>query len=98
VERIKVTKGTVKEIQLVTADKLNLVVPKGQNKNIQKKVITENSLKAPVTAGQKYGELVAIKDGAEMGKVDLVAERTVDKAGFFQVFQTLLSSLFTITG
>lgn len=98
VERIKVTKGTEKEIQLVTADKLNLIVPKGQNKNIQKKVVADTSIKAPVTAGQKYGELVVTKDGAEMGKVDLLAERSVGKAGFLQVFQTMLGSLFTITG
>ncbi len=98
VERVKVTKGTEREVQLVTADKLNLVVPKGQTKNIQKKIVADPSIKAPVTAGQKYGELIAIKDGTEMGRVDLVADRTVDRAGFFKVFQTMLSNLFTVTG
>jgi serine-type D-Ala-D-Ala carboxypeptidase (penicillin-binding protein 5/6) len=98
VERVKVTKGTAREVQLVTADKLNLVVPKGQTKNIQKKIVADPSIKAPVTAGQKYGELIAVKDGAEMGRVDLVADRTVDRAGFFKVFQTMLSNLFTVTG
>lgn len=98
VERVRVTKGTAKEVQLVTVDKLNLVVPKGQNKNIQKKVVAESQVKAPVTAGQKYGELVAVKDGVELGKVDLVAENAVERAGFFKVFQTMLGGLFTITG
>lgn len=96
VERVKVTKGTEKELQLVAADDLNLVLPKGQNKNIQKKVVTEPSVKAPIAQGQKCGELVVIKDGKELGKVDLLAEKTVNKAGFFLMLQSMITNLFSL--
>lgn len=97
IERIKINKGAEKEIQLVAADDLVLLIGKGQNKNIQKKVIAEPSINAPINEGEKYGELVVTRDGKEIGKVDLLAEKNVPKAGFFQIFQTMISNLFSIT-
>ncbi|HMM21296.1 MAG TPA: D-alanyl-D-alanine carboxypeptidase family protein [Selenomonadales bacterium] len=96
IERIKVTKGTEKELQLVAANELNLVLPKGQTKNLQKKVVTEPSVTAPVAQGQKCGELLVFKDGKEIGKVDLIAEKAVAKAGFFLMLQSMISNLFSL--
>lgn len=97
VERLKINKGAEKEIQLVAAEDLVLLIGKGQNKNIQKKVISDPSVNAPVTEGEKYGELVVTRDGKELGKVDLIAEKSIPKAGFFQIFQTMISNLFSIS-
>lgn len=97
IERIKINKGAEKEIQLVAAEDLVLLIGKGQNKNIQKKVIAEPSINAPINEGEKYGELIVTRDGKEIGKVDLLAEKNVPKAGFFQIFQTMISNLFSIT-
>jgi len=96
VERLKVNKGTDKEVQLIAAQELNLLIGKGQNKNLQKKIVTEPILNAPVIQGQKYGELIVLKDGKEVGKVDLVAEKTIEKAGFFKIFQDMITNLFNI--
>lgn len=97
VERLKINKGAEKEIQLVAAEDLILLIGKGQNKNIQKKIITEPSINAPITEGEKYGELIVTRDGKELGKVDLVAEKSIPKAGFFKIFQTMISNLFSIS-
>ncbi|MBP2653514.1 MAG: dacF [Firmicutes bacterium] len=97
VDRVKVTKGKEREVQLIAADELNLVIAKNQNKNLTKNVVIDNNIYAPVAAGQKCGELVVAKDGKEVGKVDLVAEKSVDKAGFLQVMESVLGSLFSIT-
>lgn len=95
-ERLKVKKGTVKEIDLIAADELNLIVPKGQTKNIQKKVVSDGSIMAPVAQGQKCGDLVALRDGKEIGRVDLVAAGPVPKAGFFQMLQDMVGNLFAL--
>lgn len=97
VERLKINKGAEKEIQLVAAEDLVLLIGKGQNKNIQKKVISDPSVNAPITEGEKYGELIVTRDGKELGKVDLIAEKSIPKAGFFQIFQTMISNLFSIS-
>ncbi len=96
VERLKVSKGVEKEIQLIAAQDLNLIVPKGQNKNLQKKIVADSSVNAPIVEGQKCGELVVIKDGKEVGKVDLIAEKSVPKAGLMRIFQSMITNMFTI--
>lgn len=96
VERLRVTKGTVREVALVASDDLILTMPKGQQKNIQKKVLTDGFLKAPVAAGQKCGELVVLKDGKEIGKVDLLAEKGVERAGFFRIIHDMIGTLFSL--
>ncbi|XEQ93058.1 D-alanyl-D-alanine carboxypeptidase DacF [Sporomusa carbonis] len=96
VERLKVNKGIEKEIQLVAAQNLNLIVGKGQNKNLQKKIVADSSVNAPVAEGQKCGELIVIKEGKEIGKVDLIAEKAVPKASLMRIFQDMIINMFTI--
>lgn len=96
VERISVNKGSERELELVAKQDLLLVMPKGQSKNIQKKIIAEPVINAPVLEGQKCGELIAIKDGQEIGKVDLVAEKSIARAGFIKMFRTMLLNLFSL--
>ncbi len=97
VERLKVNKGIEKEIQLVAAHDLNLIVSKGQNKNLQKKIVADSSVNAPIDEGQKCGELILIKDGKEVGKVDLIAEKAVPKAGLMRIFQNMITNMFNIS-
>jgi D-alanyl-D-alanine carboxypeptidase (penicillin-binding protein 5/6) len=97
VERLKVNKGVDKEIQLVAAQDLNLIIGKGQNKNLQKKIIADSAVNAPVAEGQKCGELVVLKDGKEVGKVDLLAEKSVEKAGLLRIFQNMITNMFNLS-
>jgi D-alanyl-D-alanine carboxypeptidase (penicillin-binding protein 5/6) len=97
VERLKVNKGVDKELQLVAAQDLNLIIGKGQNKNLQKKIIADSAVNAPVAEGQKCGELVVLKDGKEVGKVDLLAEKSVEKAGLLRIFQNMITNMFNLS-
>jgi len=96
VERLAVTKGMEKEIELVAAQELTLLLGKGQTKNLQKKVVAEEVVTAPIHQGQKYGELIVMRDGKEIGKVDLVAQKSIEKASLFKTLKNMVSSLFTI--
>ena len=97
VERIVVNKGMEKEVQLIAAQELNLILGKGQNKNLQKKVVTDPAITAPINKGQKYGELVVLRDGKEIGKVDLLAEKNIEKASLLRTMQNMLNNLFVIS-
>ena len=96
VEQLKVNKGDEKGVQLIAADDLILLIEKGQNKNIQKKIIVNSNVSAPIHEGQKCGELIVVRDNKELGRVDLVAEKSVAKAGFFRVFHSMISNLFNV--
>ncbi|MBP2625590.1 MAG: Serine-type D-Ala-D-Ala carboxypeptidase [Firmicutes bacterium] len=97
VERLAVNKGMEKEVQLIAAQDLNLLLGKGQNKNLQKKVVTDPAVTAPISKGQKYGELLVLRDGKEIGKVDLLAEKSVEKASLLRTMQNMINNLFVIT-
>ncbi len=94
--QVKVNKGVDRNVTLVAARDLNLLVGKGQSKNIQKKVITEQTLNAPVGKGQKYGEVIVLKDGAEVERVDLIAEQAVEKAGFIKIMQDMVVNFLAL--
>ena len=96
VERLAVTKGMETEIQLIAAQELTLLLSKGQNKNLQKKVVAEEVVAAPIQQGQKYGELIVIQDGKEIGKVDLIAQKSIEKASLFKTLKNMFSNLFTL--
>ena len=96
VERLAVTKGMETEIQLIAAQELTLLLSKGQNKNLQKKVVAEEVVAAPIQQGQKYGELIVIQDGKEIGKVDLIAQKSIEKASLFKTLKNMVSNLFTL--
>ncbi|MDU4962134.1 MAG: D-alanyl-D-alanine carboxypeptidase family protein [Sporomusaceae bacterium] len=99
VEKIKLTRGEAKEVNLLAKDDLIAVTPKGKNKNIQKKIIFTQGdiLTAPVAEAEKYGEMIAFLDGNEVGKVDLIAAKTVPKAGFAYTFKELLSLCYSVS-
>lgn len=98
IEKLAIHKATEQQLQLIAGQNLTVVLPKTQQKNIQKKiVITNNSPNAPIQAGEKLGELVVSKEGLELGKIDLVAEKSVDKAGFFRILQGMMTQLFSIS-
>lgn len=96
-DRLQVFKGEEREVNLIAAEDLTLLIGKGQTKNIQKKIVLNSPVvTAPIAEGEKYGELVVIRDNKEIGKVDLIAEKSVGKAGFFKVLHSMISNLFTI--
>jgi D-alanyl-D-alanine carboxypeptidase (penicillin-binding protein 5/6) len=99
VDKLKLTRGLEKEVNLVAKDALTVVTPKGKNKNIQKKItLTEgNSVTAPIFEAEKHGEMVVFLDGKEVGKVDLIAEKAVAKARFGNTFKELLSIFYSIS-
>ncbi|MCC5464357.1 D-alanyl-D-alanine carboxypeptidase family protein [Pelosinus baikalensis] len=97
VERVKVSKGMEKELQLVASEDLTLLLSKGENKNLQKQVVTDPTITAPIVQGQKCGELLVLRDGKEIGKVDLVAEKNIEKASLMKTLQNMFTNLFSIT-
>ncbi|GMA99207.1 D-alanyl-D-alanine carboxypeptidase family protein [Pelosinus sp. IPA-1] len=96
IERIMINKGMEKEVQLIASENLTLLLGKGESKNIQKKVVVNPAVTAPVAQGQKYGELLVLRDGKEVGKVDLVAEKSIEKASLLRTLQNMITNLFSI--
>lgn len=87
---VSVYKGTTETVPVEVKEDMTLVVGKGANRNLESSVSLLSSLTAPVEKGTKAGELIYTFEGKEVGRVDLVATQTVEKASLKDVMEKLL--------
>ena len=66
------------------------MVKKGDNSQIERKVVLEPSYMAPIERGQKLGELIAFSGDREIGKTNLVAKDRVEKSNLLIMFNKIL--------
>lgn len=94
----KVSRGLHETVGVVAAQDLSVVVPRAGDAKVIREVRLYSKITAPLAAGQKVGEVVALRDGVEVAKVDAVAAAEVQRAGTLTlVWRTtgrLLGSIF----
>ncbi|KJS18503.1 MAG: D-Ala-D-Ala carboxypeptidase [Peptococcaceae bacterium BRH_c4b] len=83
VKSIPVGKGVERSVNLITAGNVGLVVPKGEEKGFTSRIDVPEQINAPVQKGQEIGNYVVVKNGREVLRVPLVAERSINKASIF---------------
>ena len=96
VERLRVSRGISKDVKLVADKDLNLTMPRGQKANIEKKIVAPKVISSPIEAGKRYAELVVMKEGEEVARIGLVADQDIPKAGFFRIFRSMVTNMFTL--
>ena len=96
-KNITVTGGKEKEIAGLAADDFSLLQKKGEPSEYQMDTIIEQPIKAPIKAGQKIG-YICIKQGSkDVGTVDILADRDVDKAGIYDYFKQIIQDWVSAT-
>ncbi len=94
VQKIEIKKGVQTKVNGVFSKDISLVLKKGQSSKLDKTIILNKDLKAPVKKGQKLGEVVFKANGVEVGKASLVAEKKVEKASFIRLFFRMVGRWF----
>lgn len=84
IKPVRVWKGAANEVALKPAQEVLLTLEKGAQKSLTATVHQEQSVIAPVQAGQKLGDLIFAADGKEIAKFPLVAADNVEQGGFFK--------------
>ncbi|MBO5479212.1 MAG: D-alanyl-D-alanine carboxypeptidase [Clostridia bacterium] len=77
IKSVSVTKGTLKEVDAVLENSCGALVKKGEEKNLVQNVNLEESVQAPVTRGQKLGEVTYSLNEEIVGRSNIVAEKDV---------------------
>ena len=86
--KVKVSKGNIKEIHAETGEPVSLLTKKGDKaEDFTTEVKLDKNLKAPVKKGEKVGKIVIQKDGKKLAESTLVAEKTVKKASWWQLYK-----------
>ncbi len=94
VKTIPVSRGAETEVNLVLAKEVKLVMPQGAAKDFQIKLECPEQIKAPCPAGTSLGWYLVYQEGQEVAKAELVTEKAVAKASFWQQLQRVWGSFF----
>lgn len=95
-KQVNVYKGVSTNVNLVYEEDAGALVKKGEDKNIEEILTLQENISAPLSKGQKLGEISYILNGEIIGKVNLVAENDVKKIGFVTMTQKTFFSWFRV--
>ena len=94
VQKIAVEKGVDKEVGVVAGDSCSTLVKKGQEDNITKEIKIDETITAPIEAGQKIGTMTISRDGEVIADIDLNASSAVEKKGIGLIIQDFFATIF----
>jgi D-alanyl-D-alanine carboxypeptidase (penicillin-binding protein 5/6) len=80
----KVWAGDNEQVKLGVERDIHLTIPRGKHKDIKAMMNLSEVIKAPVTKGKEYGELVVSLDGEELLREPLLALESVEEGGLFK--------------
>lgn len=95
VGQVRVTRGTVDQVDVVAEEELTVAVPKGELNSIEKTVLIDDTRTAPLAVGEVCGQLVAMRSGQELGRVDIVTATSIEAAGLYQCWQRVAALYFS---
>jgi len=91
--KVAVDKGKMTEVNVLAADDLALLVPKGAGQDLTEEINLAERLPAPLSTGQNIGSLVVKgKNGEELGSVALVPAADVERANFITFFKRYVNA------
>lgn len=91
---VMVSKGLSDSVEALALDKVGVVVPKGEEKDIEGKVELPDYINAPVRKGQEIGSYIVTRSGQETLRVKLVAGENVSKASIIQQMRRVIDSVY----
>lgn len=90
-----VERGESPYVEGIIKDKVTLLGGKGITKDVERKV-DFYTLKAPISKGEKIGDITYIKDGVEIAKEDIIAKESVEKIKFITIINKILDKWIKI--
>jgi len=94
VGKVKVSKGQSEYVDVLTAEKATVVVPRGEEKGFETRIELPEYIEAPVAQGQEVGTYVIAKNGQDVLRAKLVAAEDVPKATLLQQMHKVLDSVY----
>nr|WP_294582586.1 D-alanyl-D-alanine carboxypeptidase family protein [uncultured Anaerotignum sp.] len=88
---VPVEKGMTDTVEAIVAEEISVLVPKGKEAQWETRTELLPAVSAPVEAGTKVGELVYLRDGEEVGRVELTTGENVEKANVDTMLRRMLA-------
>lgn len=96
VKTITINQGVESTISAVCSDTRTALIKKGQQSKIVQEVNVPDNISAPISQGEKIGEINYFLDGTQIGSVDIVSDKTIRKISFANISSHLLKRWFSL--
>ncbi len=91
--KVPVHKGNMEYIEIVLEKDSYILLPKGEDRNVEKEILLPEFVESPIEQGEAIGNLIVKINGNEMDNIKLVSKTKVEKAGFKEMFKKTFKSL-----
>ena len=95
-KQINVNKGIDSTLNIIYGETAGALVKKDENTNIEEIVNINSNISAPISEGQKLGEINYMLNGGNVGKVDLVAQKSIKKISVGTMTSKVVHNWFTV--
>lgn len=92
IKSIAVNKGVRSSVDAMLSETAGTLIEKGNDKNIEQNLSLADNVSAPITAGQKLGEVSFVLNGETLSTVDIIAKNDVDKINLFTMSKKVIYS------
>ncbi len=91
---VPVAKGEVGKVDAIASDGCSVLTKKGGEEDIQKEIMLDENVTAPVRAGDKLGTVRVTRGGEVIDEIDLTAAADVNKKSITAMLRELILSVF----
>ena len=92
VKEIPVNKGISSNVDAILENDAGTLIEKGKENDIEQNLMLEENISAPVTSGQKLGEITFTLDGKTLSSINIVAQNNVEKTNLFSMAKKIYYS------
>ena len=96
IKKVNVDKGITGSVDAILETDSGCLIQKGKSKAINRNIVLSDTVSAPITKGQKLGEISYTIDGEEISKINIVAKEDVKKLGLVNMSARVIESWFTL--
>ena len=96
VKTLNVDKGIKETVDAVFENDSGCLIKKGKSKDITSNISLDNTVSAPITKGQKLGEITYSIDNEIITKVNIVAKENVKKLTLVNMSARVIENWFTL--
>lgn len=90
IQNVSVNKGVSSNVDAVLESNAGTLIEKGRDKDVEQNLQIEENISAPITSGQKIGEISFSLDGEVLSTVNIVAEEGVEKINLFTMSKKVI--------
>lgn len=96
VKSVTVNKGIESAVNGILENDYGVLIQKGQDKNIEQSIELSDVLQAPIAEGQIIGTVTYTLNGEEIGKINIIAEKSVAKNSAFNMIESIYAKWFSL--